>query len=1051
LIDRARRRTLRSGIGASLAGGVVALALALTASAAPEPAGSAFGDDGSVTTAFPVAGPANASAVAVQPDGEVVVVRRSGDRFALARYGTDGALDPTFGNGGTVVADVGDSRRAAAAAIAPGGKIVVAGSVGRAGARPGIAVARYNADGSLDASFGDGRVVRSGICCTANAVAVDPEGAIVVAGQIDGGFGVVRLAPDGSLDRSFGTNGVVATGFGGPSGGGRADAVAAVPGGGVVAAGATSHGDFALARYNAEGSLDSSFGTGGRVTTNLGGDARANSVLVRRGGGLVLAGSASTSLALAAYDPDGLPDRSFGDGGEVVDALLPGALAAAPAVGGGIEVITSDLRVARYGFDGSRDAAFGAGGAVTLGSDLSSESPADAEASSIIVEPDRSVLVAGSAATAGHRDFALARYRADGSLDPAFGANGRVTTDPGGPRGGGALAAARQRDGRIVLAGYSGDGAGRRPTLVRYLPDGSLDPSFGDGGVVVAGSCCEADSVVAEPGGRVVVGARTRGGYLVARYHRNGTPDRSFGNRGRVRLSGSGFGSAGGDLVLEPGGKIVVAGGRGGFTLVRLRANGAVDRSFGERGWARTRLGAAGTARGALRLAGGRTLVYGESGGRVVLARYRPDGTLDRRFGHRGAARGPRHAFDGGAESAVVVARGHIVVAGTRHYRFALVGFRPDGALDRSIGGDGTMVSAVEGDAAAAAARASHVFVAGSAAGIEPGGRSRFELARFDAGPTRAVRHLAAKRRKPHGADSPHPVPAFYINAENFQDMKNLVASDVCSYAHSQPPRASRTMVLDFGGARAYGNGSFGAAVNNATFPANNLQIKNALKTAAEAYAACHKRGQAKIIYAVTNHFKSKSSATDAHRIGRHQAATVKQVWRYVQKRGYYPAERAGVGGDIETGYWGPSYSKAMVNGAKAVWDRGYLDFGTAGGCPPHPRGLSAPRGHRCFNDWTLDDVAHVANSGGGDPAPEVYYRGDKAHFDQAAQWANVARRWNGGHATPFRFYGATGSTEFSALTPGESWARLRAKAPGHVGRELLNYKQDRWTAAKGG
>src|SRR5204863_70492 len=120
LIDRARRRTLRSGIGASLAGGVVALALALTASAAPEPAGPAFGDDGSVTTAFPVAGPSKASAVAVQPDGKVVVVGRSGGRLALARYGTDGALDPTFGNGGTVVTDFGGSRRPVAAAIAPG-------------------------------------------------------------------------------------------------------------------------------------------------------------------------------------------------------------------------------------------------------------------------------------------------------------------------------------------------------------------------------------------------------------------------------------------------------------------------------------------------------------------------------------------------------------------------------------------------------------------------------------------------------------------------------------------------------------------------------------------------------------------------------------------------------------------------------------------------------------------------------------------------------------------------------------------------------------------
>jgi uncharacterized delta-60 repeat protein len=873
---------------------------------------------------------------------------------------------------------------------------------------------------------------------------------IVVAGRVDGRVGVVRLAPDGSRDRSFGTGGIATIPFDGFAGGGEATAVAIRPDGRIVVAGEAGGGDVALVRLTSDGSLDTSFGAGGRATTGLGGDARVGSVLLRPGGGIVLAGRASTSLALAAYNPDGSSDASFGNGGKIVDASLAGAVAAAPAAGGGIEVVTSDSNVVRFAEDGVRDTTFGAGGVVTLDAGRPSGELADAEASSIIVEPDRSVLVAGSAATAGHRDFALARYRADGSLDAGFGAGGRVRADPGGARGGAALAAARQRDGRILLAGYSGDGAARRPTLIRYLPDGALDPSFGDGGVLIAGSCCEADSVVAEPDGRILAGAQSRGGYVVARYYRDGTPDRSFGVRGKVKLSGSRLGSAGGALVLEPGGKIVVAGGRGGFTLVRLRSDGAVDRSFADGGWARTRLGAAGTARGALRLAGGRILVYGESGGRIALAAYRPDGRLDRRFGQRGIGRGPRRALAGGPKSATVISGGRIVVAGTANDRFALVGFRPDGALDRSLGRGGTMLSGIEGDAAAATAQASRVFVAGSAPGTEPGGGSRFELARLDAGQPSAVRRSAAKRRKPHGSDSPHPVPAFYINAENFQDMKSLVASDVCSYARSQPPRASRTMVLDFGGARAYGNGRFGAAVNNATFLANNLQIKNALKTAADAYATCHKRGQAKIVYAVTNHFKSKSSATDAHRIGRHQAATVKQVWRYVQKRGYYPAERAGVGGDIETGYWGPSYSKAMVNGAKAVWDRGYLDFGTAGGCPPHPRGLSAPSGQGCFNDWTLDDVAHVANSGGGDPAPEVYYRGDKTHFDQAAQWANVARRWNGGHATPFRFYGATGSTEFSALTPGESWVRLRAKVPGHVARELLNYKQDRWTAAKG-
>ena len=1084
--------------------------------AAPEPSSPRFADGGIVTTAFPASAVSAASAVAIQPDGKVVAVGRSGGRFALARYDANGGLDATFGSGGTVVTDVGGRARPAATAIEPDGKIVVAGSVAGPGPRPRIAVARYNPDGSLDPSFGRGGVARTGVCCAANAAAFDRDGRIVVAGEVDGAFGVVRLTARGALDRSFGASGAVSTGFGGRSAaGGRANALAIGPDGGIIAAGATPGGDFALARFDADGSLDASFGAGGRVRTDLGGDDEANAVVLRPGGGIVLAGRTSTGLALAAYRRSGSPDGSFAERGRVVDPSLDGAAGAIRAAGGGIEVATRDFRVVRYHPDGLLDPSFGADGVATphfagdarasamvagpsgevvaagatgacapgaasgcagglalarldasgsldpsfgSGGTVESGMPAgrtaDAEARAILVAPERKVLVAGSAASGGRRDLALARYRADGSLDASFGVGGRVATDPGGARGGAALAEARQRNGRIILAGYSdaGPGGARRPTLIRYLADGSLDRSFGDGGVVVADLCCAADAVVAAPDGRILVGARTRGGYVVARYQRDGTVDRSFGNRGRVALSGAGLrGSAGGGVVLEPDGKIVVAGGRGGFTLVRLRPDGAIDRSFGHRGSTRTRLGAASSASGALPVARGRIVVYGDSGGRIAVARYRPDGTLDRRFGERGVARGPRHAFAGGVASAAVASGGRIVVAGTARHRFALVRFEPDGALDRSLGRSGTLVSAVRGRAAAVAAAPGHLLVAGSAP-AEPGGtRSRFELARLHAAATVPRRSLAGKRQRSH-PDSPHPVPAFYINAGNFRDMKRLAASDVCSYARSQPPRAHRALILDFGGARAYGNGTYGAAVNNATFPANNRQIKEALKTAADAYAACHKRGQAKIVYAVTNHFKSKSSATHAHRIGRHQAATVKQVWRYVRKRGYYPAERAGVGGDIEMGYWGPAHSKAMVDGAKAVWDRGYLDFGTAGGCPPHPRGLSAPPGRRCFNDWTLEDVAHVSNSGGGDPAPEVYYRGDRVHFDQAAQWANVARNWNGGHATPYRFFGATGSTEFSALTPGESWRRLRTKVPGHVGRELLNFKQDRWTAAhKGG
>jgi hypothetical protein len=293
-------------------------------------------------------------------------------------------------------------------------------------------------------------------------------------------------------------------------------------------------------------------------------------------------------------------------------------------------------------------------------------------------------------------------------------------------------------------------------------------------------------------------------------------------------------------------------------------------------------------------------------------------------------------------------------------------------------------------------------------------------------------------------------VPAWYINAHSFKELKRFAATDACAFARSQPRSAQRALILDFGGARAYRGGAYGAALNHEAFLATNKQIRSALQVASDAYAACHRHGQARIAYANTNHFETKRSAHLARRVGVHQARTMRHVRAYQRRHGYRRAERAGVAGDIETAFWGPKRSKELVNGAKSVWHRGFIDFGTAGGCPPYPRGLHL-RG--CFNGWRVRDVGHVSHAGGGAPVPEVYFLGGPHHFDQAAQWANVARSWNARHRTRYRFLGATGSTEFSSLTPQECWYRLRKKTPGRVRRELLNFKQDqtlRSAAARG-
>src|SRR6266540_2032037 len=291
-----------------------------------------FGTGGKVTTDF--GGPDLARAIAVQPDGKIVAAGvafiTGGGDFALARYNRDGTLDASFGTGGTVTTDfvAGSLDQAFSVAVQPDGKIVAVGLAVINGFSD-FALARYNRDGTLDASFGaDGRVTTDFAGASqAFSVAVQEDGKIVAAGQVSLGgdvdFALARYNRDGTLDASFGVGGRVTTDFGRSSD--AALSLALQPNGKIVAAGTTliSGGfDFALARYNGDGTLDASFGTLGTVTTDFAGAGDvAFSVALQPNGKIVAAGRAFISggfdFALARYTSDGWLDASFGTGGTV--------------------------------------------------------------------------------------------------------------------------------------------------------------------------------------------------------------------------------------------------------------------------------------------------------------------------------------------------------------------------------------------------------------------------------------------------------------------------------------------------------------------------------------------------------------------------------------------------------------------------------------------------------------------------------------------------------------------------------------------------------------
>jgi len=382
-------------------------------------------------------------------------------------------LDLSFGAGGKVTTSFGsDDDGAAAALLQRDGKIVAAGIGDGA-----FALARYNANGSLDASFGSGGKVTTPIRSRsgASAIVLQPDGKIVAAGRTfsgnDSRFALARYDADGLLDSTFGSGGTVTTAFG--PGYVSAHALALEPNGKIVAAGIGSS-DFALARYNPDGSLDAEFGDGGKVRTAFdseGSDDRIEALVLQPDGRIVAVGWTDSGenydFALARYEVDGRPDPTFGRGGKMTTAIGPNhdfafALARLPdgkllAAGWSEQTSGESLTLVRYAADGSLDKRFGNGGISVSG--------ANALAYALALRPDGKIVAAGNTFKGGENyDFVLARYRANGSLDPRFGNRGMVTTAFGADWDA-AYALLLQPDGKMVAAGEGGGDF----ALARYL------------------------------------------------------------------------------------------------------------------------------------------------------------------------------------------------------------------------------------------------------------------------------------------------------------------------------------------------------------------------------------------------------------------------------------------------------------------------------------------------------------------------------------------------------------------------------------------------------
>ena len=754
---------------------------------------ASFDTDGIVTTAIGTS--SEAFGVAVQADGKIVVTGTtgiSGGPYFLARYNPNGALDATFGSGGIFVDNTLGAPQALV--IQPDGKILTAGSrVNSNFSSSEIVVARHNADGSFDSSFdGDGKVYTQAADYSlggenfAHALALQPDGKIVVAGEgsfvnTARDFSLIRYNPDGSLDASFDGDGKVRTAFGGNGLNETARAIFVQADGRIVAAGGAAEGavsGFALARYNPDGSLDASFGGDGKVvTSNAGGNEIINSVAVQPDGRIVAAGIIGLQIGVVRYNPDGSPDASFGTGGKALTTVYERGYAAGRALllePDGRIVVAGNARVgdntdedfvfARYNKDGTPAAELGVAGRV-----VTNLFGMPSEAHDVVVQPDGKIIAAGvRTVNAAESLGIIIRYTADGRIDTSFAGSTSASGVAGvlipGAKEHELNHIILQPDGKILAVGtYEGEyDAGLY--VVRFNPNGERDYTFGgnnNGFAIVSatdGGGLGRD-VALQPDGKIVVAgasinADQTADYAVYRFTADGRRDTTFGAGGVSVLSLSAGNDVPFSAVVQPDGKIILAGARnfsentgsGDVALVRFNQNGGVDASFGTGGTVINKFGSYANIAAEIQLqADGKLVAAGVvcgdaacAGGEGVILRYTATGALDASFDGDGSVfvKIPG-STSVAAASLAIQPDGKIVVAGesvspaTQSDAFA-ARYNEDGTPDATFGANGIVTADVNNSQQTASAvalqRDGKIVIAGSSL---TGTRADFAVWRF--------------------------------------------------------------------------------------------------------------------------------------------------------------------------------------------------------------------------------------------------------------------------------------------------------------------------------
>lgn len=573
--------------------------------------------------------------VTTSSSGEIIVVGQTtadlGDVW-VARYGSDGTPDDSFGTNGRTVTTIGSQLDTGnAVALGPGGTILVAGRAvdtsqpcGTFGCPMGGLVLRYDSAGDLDAGFGggDGWLMIAG---ELNQLSVLDDGRLVATGSGK----VVTLLSDGTPDDTYGAEGI-ATAFNflrtaiGPDG----DTVLVAR----IEEQPAKQAELMAERLDPFGEKDPGYGLAGTARFGSGGIAdMAVNVVEGSAQSLLLLGNTQhfyplpTTFSVSRHGADGTLDTTFGDDGfTTLPGMHHGAELLYTSDGKTLAVGTSGtflFGVQRLDANGMHDDTFGKGG-------IAEEAlldPGGSHARAAALQSDGKLVVAGFVVASNVYDLALLRLDTEGAPDPDFGTDGHVVVDSG-------VQFEQLRDvaltsaGQIVAVGGGGI-QGSVALLGRWNSDGSPDDSFADGGLAKPTLATQVflDDVALQPDGKVLVAGYTRvpSGLIVARFLENGTLDPSFATGGifiREDPESVPFGNwlRGPHLtVLEDGG-ILVAGTRKPSyeespVLIQLRADGSLA------GESTARARGSWTAFGATLLTNGKLLTVGrgfsEAGG----------------------------------------------------------------------------------------------------------------------------------------------------------------------------------------------------------------------------------------------------------------------------------------------------------------------------------------------------------------------------------------------------------------------------------------------------